>query len=350
MSKSLFLILLFCIDLQAIENNWSSATQADDRLNQFELEFQQALEKIASLEEENDSLAKTAIATTDENRELKQENEALKKKLKLASSGDEFHCKLVPIAYVVGGITTTIFNYAKKDAQRIDSIILESIGKVITNPDIARAVVTRCPALYRWQTTCCNNTISIHINPIDLVWSSGESFYNNKYYYKDTDNAKSSGTTSNAAFALTACQLAKKLVRGIHVTLTSDPIAPIAGTTYTLITTDQLVRSILKATADEIEHVVKEKIDRNDTTNLPKHFATNLAKQMSAEAAYNIIAQTAHGVTRDSDYNYHVELLFPSDLQQRKTFLQSWTKCIIKWLLISGTPYVYQKWHPQPSV
>lgn len=349
----LFISLLFTISVQAFEphteNRRSSAAQTDDQINQFEREFQQALERIASLESENDYLAERLLTSTDEKRELEQENEQIKKELKFESSGNEFHSKLVPIAYVAGGITATIVNYAKTDAQRPDSILLESVGKIITNPDIARAVAPHLPSLYKWQTTCCNNTVSIQINPIDLAWTSGESFYNNKYYYKNTDDTNPAEITFDRAIKLTACQLAKKLVRSVHVTLPNDPIAPVPGTTYTLITTDQLFRSVLKASADEVEHFVKDKVEEKNTTNIPKHFATNLAKQISAEAAYNIIAQTAHGITRDSDYNYHVALIFPSDLQERKTFLQSWTKCIIKWLLISGTPYIYQKVAPQPS-
>jgi hypothetical protein len=149
---------------------------------------------------------------------------------------------------------------------------------------------------------------------------------------------------------LTACELAKRIARSVHITLKNDPIAPIPGTTYTLITTDQLVRSVLKTAADETEHFVMHRIQGTQTKpDHISHFAKNLAKQMSAEAAYNIIAQTAHGITRDSDYNYHVAKIFPSDLQERTTFVQSWTKFVIKWLLINGTPYVYQKLHPQPS-
>jgi hypothetical protein len=372
--KHIFLIpLLFSISLCAFEhhteNNRSSASQVDDQLNQYATEFQQALEKIASLEEEN--------------RELKEKQ---KKTF-------NFALKMIPAMIAAGAISAMIGKEAKKSLYQADSTFLEEIGKLITNPNLARGLAQKYPALYGNSKSFFNDTVTVHINPLNICWTLGTSLYNGYYHRMKKDEGYNAKTLAEAnrrwiaatrtissqekntiqdaitireeslnefilqnklnhseIVQLTACEILKRIVRSVHIVPKKDPIAPLPGTNITIITTDQLVSTVLKAGADGVERLVINNIQHNANGQHAQHFVQQCTHYAKIEIIYNLIAQTAHLITKNNDnLNPWVAILFPMHLDQPKTAEQSFTEDIIKWLLINGTPYVYQKLHSQVS-
>lgn len=395
MKHIIFISLLFSISLQALEhpseNNWSSASQAGDQLNRFETELEQALKKIASLENENDYWAEKLMATAGEKRELEQALTTAERESNKLKIERKFYRILLPLSFIAGPLIPVMFNNAK-GIHQADSKVIAAISKIITNPQLSLGLAQKHPSLYySYNQTFFNDAISIQICPLEMLSTAFVSTYNNHYYRMRSDegyaaqtardirmqgltalkiaaadkdnehiisleqslterckNEKLSATiaqnrlTPSEAAQLTTCELLEKLIRGINIHVTEDPIAKLPGIKTTIITTEQLFHCSLEAISGEAKRFVIYRIQNKEYTS---NFTQNFTQHVGIEVIYNLIAQSVHHVTTDKDGNPNptVEIIFPTDLQQLKTPIQSLTKDGIEWLLINGTPYLWQK-------